>query len=211
MAGFLPAANARPAQNHFTATTCRTTGGADVAAPRKYSDSQRAEALKLYESSGPTAVQKQLGISKATVTGWAKATGTRTVRVARTRAATEARAVDLKSRRQELASLLLEDAERLRRQLWQPAKVINFGGKDNTLAETTLPEPQFVDKKNIMTTVSTALSSVAKLEAIDNDNGSNHAKSMLERLADQLNEVNLADDGFNGSSEPEAAPLPRPE
>ncbi|WP_404285419.1 hypothetical protein [Glutamicibacter arilaitensis] len=180
-------------------------------ARNNYTAKQKAEALVLYREHGPTAVQKQLGIPKNTVASWAKASGVRTVRTSRTRAATEARSVDLKARRQELTGLLLEDAHRLRAQLWLPAKVINFGGKDNTLAETTLDEPLFVDKKNIMSSVNMALGSVIKLEAVDNDNGSANAKSMLERLAEQLQGVTLADDGFSGSSEPEATPLPREE
>ena len=70
-----------------------------MSAPPKYTDSQRAEALALYETHGPTADQKQRSISKATVTGWAKAAGTRTVRNKAMREATEAPVVDLQSRR----------------------------------------------------------------------------------------------------------------
>lgn len=179
-----------------------------MAAPPRYSDSQQAEALKLYKTHGPTAVQKQLGIPKGTVTRWAKRDGVETVSVERTRAATQAAAVYSKARRDELKALLLDDAHRLRAQLWQPARLVNFGGKDNTLAETMLDEPLFVDKKNIMSSVSIAVGSAMKIDQADNDNGSSTAKSMLERLAEQLQVVELADDGFSGSSEPEAAPLP---
>lgn len=70
----------------------------------KYTQAQRAEALALYETHGPTAVQEQLGIPKGTVTGWAKANGTRTVRTAKTNAATEAKQADDKALRAMLAS-----------------------------------------------------------------------------------------------------------
>ncbi|MCP1414393.1 hypothetical protein [Paenarthrobacter sp. A20] len=133
----------------------------------KYTEEQRAEAIELFRTDGPSAVQEQLGIPKATVAGWAKAAGVRTVRTSATRAATEARAVDLKASRQELTALLLEDAHKLRKQLWQPARLVNFGGKDNTLAETTLDEPLFVDKKNILSAVGIAVDRVIKLEAVD--------------------------------------------
>lgn len=182
-----------------------------MAAPQKYSPSQQAEALRLYETHGPTAVQKKLGIPKGTVTRWAKRDGLETVSVERTRAATQAAAVYSKARRDELKALLLDDAHRLREQLWKPTKVINFGGKDNTLASTILDEPLFADKKNIMSSVSIAVGSAMKIDQADNDNGSDTARSMLERLAEQLEGATLADDGFSGSSEPEAAPLPSSE
>lgn len=64
----------------------------------KYTQEQRDEALALYETHGPTAVQEQLGIAKGTVTGWAKEAGIRTVRTSRTREATEAKVADAQER-----------------------------------------------------------------------------------------------------------------
>lgn len=159
----------------------------------KYTEAQRAEALSLYESQGPTAAGAQLGIPKETIMSWAKKAGIRTVRTEATRAAVEAKVVDGKLRRQELAALLLEDAHKLRKQLWEPARLVNFGGKDNTLAETMLDEPLFVDKKNIMSAVGTAMTTMAKLEAVDTDNGVAGAVSMLDRLVEQIGAI--SDDG----------------
>ena len=181
-----------------------------MSAPRKYTDSQRAAALALYETHGPTAVQKKLGISKATVTGWAKAAGTRTVRNEATREATEARVVDLKARRQELTALLLEDAHKLRKQLWEPTVVFNFGGKDNDYNERSVDEPTFSDKRAILGAVGIAVDRVIKLEAVDQDGGQTAAVSMLDKLAKQLMEVDVVDpaagepDGPGGSGQPEA-------
>lgn len=141
----------------------------------KYTEAQRAEALALYETSGPTAVEKQLGIPKGTVTRWAKETGIETVSVAHTRAGTEAASVYAKARRVELAKLLLDDAHRLREQLWKPARLVSFGGKDNTLAETMLDEPLFADKKNILGAVGIAIDRVIKLDSVDADNGQSAA------------------------------------
>lgn len=84
--------------------------GAHVAR-RRYTDEQRAEALELYAEQGPTAVQAAMGIPKATVTNWAKAAGIGTVRNAKTAAATEARTLDLASRRVVLAEKLQTVAE----------------------------------------------------------------------------------------------------
>jgi len=77
----------------------------------KYTEAQRAEALELFEAEGPTAVEKQLGIPKNTVAGWAKRAGTRTVRTAKTSAATEARVADTKAVRAMVASDALDVAK----------------------------------------------------------------------------------------------------
>ena len=135
----------------------------------RYTPEQRSEAVELYRAHGPTHVEKLLGIPKGTVTRWAKEAGVETVSVSTTREATQAASVYAKSRRQELTGLLLEDAHRLREQLWQPSRLVNFGGKDNTLAETMLDEPLFVDKKNIMSAVGMAVDRVMKLEAVDSN------------------------------------------
>lgn len=150
----------------------------------KYSQAQKDEALALYHTDGPTAVEKKLGIPKGTVTRWAKETGVETVSVSSTRAGTEAASVYAKARRAELAKLLLDDAHRLREQLWQPARLVSFGGKDNTLAETMLDEPLFVDKKNILGAVGIAVDRVVKLEDYDKSaaDTSSGAVSVIDKL-----------------------------
>lgn len=150
----------------------------------KYTEAQRAEAIELYRTEGPSAVAKKLGILKGTVTKWAKAAGVETVSVATTRAGTEAASAYAKRRRAELATLLLEDAHRLRKQLWEPAIVHAFGGKDNTYEEHQLDEPTFVDKKNIISAVSTAVTSVTRLEDYDKSaaDTSSGAVSVIDKL-----------------------------
>lgn len=187
-----------------------------MAKRRTYTDEQKAEALATYRLHGPSIAEKLHDIPRKTIASWASRTGVQTIRTGRTRAAVEARTVDLKARRQELAALLLEDAHRLRAQLWEPTIVFNFGGKDNDYNEHPVDEPTFIDKKNIMSAAGMALDRVVKLEGIDNDNGANHATSMLDRLAHQLMEVPADDDSDpgtggdlgTGGSQPEAAALP---
>lgn len=70
----------------------------------KYTEAQRAEALALYETDGPSAVTARFGIPKQTVQHWAKAEGVRTVRTAKTNAASEAKQADDKALRAMLAS-----------------------------------------------------------------------------------------------------------
>ncbi|MBM0275337.1 helix-turn-helix domain-containing protein [Micromonospora tarensis] len=111
-----------------------------------------------------------------------------------TRAATEARKDDARAKRARLSVALLDDAERLRQQLWKEAKAFNFGGKDNTYNEVTLDEPTFADKLKIMQATGIAVDKAVRLDEYDADPGIDAAKSMLGALAaglgaayDQLN------------------------
>jgi hypothetical protein len=78
-----------------------------------YTQAQKDEALALYETDGPTAVQKHLGIPKNTVARWAKNAGIGTVRNEKTAAATESRIIDDKERRSLVASNALSVVDRI--------------------------------------------------------------------------------------------------
>lgn len=106
-------------------------------------------------------------------------------RGAEVQAATEARKADAKARRAALSLALLEDAERLRVQMWQPAKAFNFGGKDNTYAETTLEQPTFADKRNITQAVGVLVERSVRLDEYDaGDSG--QVGSLLGALFNRL-------------------------
>lgn len=78
---------------------------------RKYTDQQRATALALYETDGPTAVQTQLGIPKSTVRKWARLAGRTTTVTARTTAATRATTVNAAQTRAEVSTALITAAQ----------------------------------------------------------------------------------------------------
>lgn len=159
-----------------------------------YTDEQKAEALRIYVEQGPTAASQAIGANKGTITRWAKNAGLRTNVTPNTQAATAAASAQAKQRRTELAMLLLEDAHKLRQQLWQPATVHAFGGKDNTYEEHELPEPTFVDKKNILSAVGVAVDRVVKLEQLDATpgDGAQAAESVLDKLLDSFGQAYAA-------------------
>lgn len=149
-------------------------------------EAKRQHIIDLHaEGKSRNAIAKEAGVSATSVTKICKAAGLDFDR-STTRAAVAAHAVDAKARRAELKALLLEDAHRLRAQLWQPAELVNFGGKDNTMNSTTLLEPLFVDKKNILTAVGIAVDRVEKLEKLDNDGGVQDAESMIQKLIEGI-------------------------
>ncbi len=129
------------------------------------------EALLRHHAEGLTmaAAAQAIGASKGQVQVAAQRLGLSWDRAPQVRAAAEARRADAKARRATLKLDLLDDLERLRGQLFSEAMVFNFGGKDNTYAEATLPEPPTADKLKLVQAMNTTLGSIEKLERMDAD------------------------------------------
>lgn len=132
-----------------------------------------------------TSIATEMGRSKATVSRHATDLGLSWDR-SQVAAATQAKVLDAKARRAALEAGLLEDAARLREQLFAPTVVFNFGGKDNTYEQRHIDEPTFTDKLKIMQATGTAIDRALKLAQHDADGGAADARSLLERLADRL-------------------------
>lgn len=181
-----------------------------MAAPRKYTDKQREEALRLFEVEGPTAVTKKLGIPKGTVAQWAKQTGSQTVRNERTAHAVEAVIVDNKLRRQNIAARLYSQAETtlgvLEAETFQ-TMVRGEGGSEYSAKLKFIPS---AERRTLVQTVQIALKTTHEIDARDSDDGSTAGRSMLESLAKQLEAVSVVDPNDSGG-ESEAVALPEDE
>ncbi|MGW2724811.1 hypothetical protein [Streptomyces sp. NPDC001492] len=101
-------------------------------------------------------------------------------------AATEARMADIAERKSLLAEDLLGDAEKLRKQLWEPTTVYSFGGKDNTYEEHEFDEAPAAEKRALMSTAGIAIDRVLKLVPAEVGSGADDAKSMLGKLAEGI-------------------------
>lgn len=91
-----------------------------------------------------------------------------------TREATEARVIDLAAVRARLAEKFAEAAEHLLDQIYEPALVFNFGGKDNTYEEHKLPKPPVQDIRGLVQaagTASTKSMELSKFTASAGDTG----------------------------------------
>ena len=86
-----------------------------------------------------------------------------------TQAAVRSKQIDNQARRAQLERDLLDDASRLREQLWQPHTYFDWGGKDHEYDQRTMPEPTATDKRNLIQAASTALTAAARIAAIDAD------------------------------------------
>lgn len=135
---------------------------------RKHTDEQKARALELYQTDGPTEAGRQTGIDKSTITRWAKDAGLSTLGTEKTRAATEARIASTADRKARLAADLLDDLERLRLQLFEPcverkAMAISGGMHEPgrvEIVDIDRDQPTFVEQKQIMTTLAIGVDKV---------------------------------------------------
>lgn len=81
-------------------------------ARRRYSDDEKAEALRIYRDEGTTAAAKKTGIPKPTISSWARRGGMHTVRNQKTAAATEAATLDAAAARATVAANTIRAADK---------------------------------------------------------------------------------------------------
>jgi len=128
-------------------------------------------------------IARRVGVGRATVTKYAPpGSFDRT----HTAVAVKARQTDMAARRVQLAADLLSDAARLREQIWQPTKIYNFGGKDNTYNEHQVDEPPFDAKRTLMQAATTAMTAHLRLVDHDSDGGVDAAHSLVHGFIDAV-------------------------
>ncbi len=150
-------------------------------------DAERDQVRKLHaQDYGRNKISELTGIHARRVSAIAKDLGLTFRRGPRVAAATEARKADAASRRAALALALLDDAERLRKQLWEPATIHNFGGRDNTYNSHQLDEPLFGDKLKISQATGVLIDRSLRLTDYDAERGAGEVRSMLGELGRAL-------------------------
>ena len=164
-----------------------------MAEPAPWTSDLEARLRALHaEGKSLTACARELGLTKPRLSRKAADLGLDWDR-SQTQAATAAHIADGKARRARLQLALLEDAERLREQLWAPATVFNFGGKDNTYEERVLDKPPFADQLKNMQATGVAIDRSLKLDVHDSGAGATVVVGLLQLSAAALG-LNDGDD-----------------
>ncbi|MFE4651541.1 hypothetical protein [Streptomyces sp. NPDC056707] len=122
-------------------------------------------------------IARQMGWSVGTITSRARRLGLDFDRSA-TRAAVEARQIDLTAIRQQLKADLLADARRMREQLFAPHLAFSFGGRDNIFVAQQVPEPPPADKQKLMAAIGMAVDKSLRLEEFDAEHGGKNLTTM---------------------------------
>ena len=110
---------------------------------------------------------RRTGRANATLTRLAQANGWEYNRTRALSSALASRVMDFRTERQDLKEKLLNDARRLREQLWRPTELVMLNNRTGEFARTILTEPNFADKRNIMTAIGIAVDKVTDLERLD--------------------------------------------
>jgi hypothetical protein len=104
-------------------------------------------------------------------------------RRARTEKATDQQRASNAERRAELASRLLDVAKDAVDEMYQPATIYNFGGKDNTYNEKQVQRPPTGDRRNLATIAAIMMDKHKVLDMYDADA---RAGAALDRWLDHL-------------------------
>lgn len=119
-------------------------------------------------------IAAQLGVSRTTVSRWAKEEGLAFDR-ARTAQAVAAQQIDLAAGRQRLAEKMLAAAEEMLDNINRPYLVYNFGGKDNDYNEHTLDSAPVEVRRNIITTAGITFDKLTRIVEKDPDVSGAHS------------------------------------
>lgn len=138
-----------------------------MAKPITEAERQRIRQLHA-DGLGRNDIARELGRSAGVVSKVAAELGLSFDRAA-TEAATHAALADAKARRAKLMEGLLDDAERLRGQMFAPTTLHSFGGKDHTYETAEIPEPLFKDKRDIAQAVGILVEKSLRLDTHDSD------------------------------------------
>lgn len=131
------------------------------------------------------AIARDIGRALATITNFCQREGLSFDRTNQ-EAAARARVVDAKTRRAELADQLLEDAQRLRGQIWSRHRVVQYVGRDGIRAEDVLDEPDTKAKLDLARTMQIMLDRHQKLIEFDSDDGLTDARKAISGLGEAL-------------------------
>jgi len=153
----------------------------------------KAEVYRLHgEGFGRNEIAARVQISRTTVTAICHKAGLR-FDGGVADIATAARQARIKALRAELELLALEDAYRLRQQLWEPTthfELGKFGGGQEAMysewVERELPQPLPADQLKIVHAAGLSAGASLKLAEANRETGTDQAKSMIVGVVDGL-------------------------
>lgn len=128
-----------------------------------------------------SAIARELGVSKSTVSKWAREhTPPLLFDRARTAEAVAAKSIDLAAGRQELAEMMLAESKAMLKRLDDPYLVYSFGGKDNDYNEHTLDSAPVEVRRNAITMAGITFDKLSRI--VEKDPDVSGATSVVQSL-----------------------------
>lgn len=144
------------------------------------SDPKRAQFRELHaEGISASEIARKLGVSKSTISRWAKAEGLEFDR-AQTAKAVAAHTIDLAAGRQRLAEKMLAAAEEMLDKINDPYLVYSFGGRNNVYTEKKLDTAPVEVRRNIITTAAITFDKLTRI--VERDPDVSGARSVVASL-----------------------------
>lgn len=144
------------------------------------SAAKRAQVRSLHDDGlSASAIARRLGVSKSTVSRWAKADGVSFDR-AKTAEATAAKSIDLAAARTRLAEKMADRAEKLLDSLDDQYLVYSFGGKENEYNEHLLDKPPVEVIRTAVTTAGITFDKLTRI--VEKDVDITGAQSVVQSL-----------------------------
>lgn len=125
------------------------------------------------------AIGREMGVNAGIISTRARALG---LRFPQLKGMVEGRREQARFKRQQLREDLLEDAVRMREQMFSPTTVFNFGGRDNTFAQETLDQPPTADQLKVAQAIKTIVESIERLDKMDADSDMQKDIGILDDL-----------------------------
>nr|WP_280116204.1 helix-turn-helix domain-containing protein [Leucobacter viscericola] len=146
----------------------------------KRSDPKRARMHELHaEDLSLSAIARELGVAKSTVSRWAKEDNLSFDR-SQTADAVAAKSIDLAAGRQRLAEKMLAASEAMLDRIDDPYLVYNFGGKDNDYKEHELESAPVEVRRNVITTAAITFDKLSRI--VERDPDVSGAQSVVQSL-----------------------------
>lgn len=128
---------------------------------------QRAEVLDLYDQGlNRTQIARATGVDDADLTEILREEGL-VLDVTKVKARNKGRLEEAAEQRSRIMRKMMNASESLLSQMDQPARVFNFGGRDNTFAEVELDAPPIADKLRLMQAAGIGVDKALALAAHD--------------------------------------------
>ena len=128
---------------------------------------QRAEVLDLYDKGlNRTQIARATGILETDLTDILREEGL-VLDLTRVKARNKGRLEEAAEQRSRIMRKMMNASESLLSQMDQPARVFNFGGRDNTFAEVELEAPPIADKLRLMQAAGIGVDKALALAAHD--------------------------------------------
>lgn len=137
---------------------------------RTYSEEEKQAALKAYEKHGGAKAAKETGIPASTIRKWAGKSGVQSNAIDVMANANEARRVNLANSRSLIETDSLSLAEKLLAEMHRRAD----------------EEPETIRSQDLTTMFGVAVDKALALARLTDDHGASAARSMLDRIAEQI-------------------------